>query len=115
MIEPLLDGREVATLLRVKPCTVRNERGRGKIGFVRVGARIFYTLEQVQEYYERQKVKPCASQNLNWDKLEITGSVRNRGENAKSILGAELGTTSNLDRRVVSALAQQTFGKPVKR
>ena len=49
----LLNAGEVATLLRVKPCTVRNERLRGKLAFVQIGAHIFYTAAQVAEYLER--------------------------------------------------------------
>ena len=33
----LFDERQAALLLHVKPCTVRNERVRGKLGYVRVG------------------------------------------------------------------------------
>jgi NADH/NAD ratio-sensing transcriptional regulator Rex len=58
----LLSEKEVAEQLRVKPCTVRNERVRGRLGFVRIGARIFYLPEQVEEYVERQKVSTRADQ-----------------------------------------------------
>ena len=57
MTVQLLSETEVAEQLRVRPCTVRNERVRGRLGFVRIGARIFYTPEQVTEYVEGQKVK----------------------------------------------------------
>jgi hypothetical protein len=59
MTVKLLSEAEVAELLRVKPCTVRNERVRGRLGCVRIGARVFYTPEQVVEYVQRQKVGPC--------------------------------------------------------
>src|SRR5258708_38802091 len=58
----LLDEREAATLLRVTPATVRNERVRGKLGFTRVGARIFYTDWQIADYLEQHTVTPCVRQ-----------------------------------------------------
>src|SRR6185437_1136705 len=46
----LLDEREVAKLLRISRYTVRNERLRGKIGYVQVGSKIFYDQSQVADY-----------------------------------------------------------------
>lgn len=54
MIVSLLDEREAATLLRTRRCTVRNERVRGKLGFVHVGRRILYTPEQLREYLQNR-------------------------------------------------------------
>jgi len=47
---------EAAVFLRVKPCTVRNLRIRGQLGYVMIGRRVFYTHEHLVEYLERQKV-----------------------------------------------------------
>ena len=55
----LLNDREAARVLRVRPCTVRNERLRGKLGYIRVGGRIFYTREQITEYLDQQRVAAC--------------------------------------------------------
>jgi hypothetical protein len=109
MIPQLLDEREAAQLLRVKPCTVRNERVRGKLGFTPVGARIFYSIDQINEYLETQKVTACANVSQNRAKSGITGSPKNLTAKGKTMRGAAHGTMQNLDRSVVSALARQTF------
>jgi hypothetical protein len=46
----LLTERQVAEQLHVKPCTVRNERLRGTISYVRVGCRFYYTQEYIDDY-----------------------------------------------------------------
>ena len=56
----LQNVRQAAELLHVKACTVRNERLRGKLGFVNVGVRIFYTPQHIADYLQRQQVTPCA-------------------------------------------------------
>src|SRR6185437_6588126 len=113
--EALLNDREAAKLLRVKPCTVRNERIRGKLAFVQIGARIFYTADQIAEYLERQKVSACESVRPSPSPVrsEPTGSARSRDAKPKTTPGAALGTTAALDRHAVSALAQQIFKRPV--
>jgi hypothetical protein len=40
--------------LRVKPTTIRGERIKGKLGYMRIGLRIFYTPQQIADYLERQ-------------------------------------------------------------
>jgi hypothetical protein len=113
MIPELLDEREAAHLLRVKPCTVRNERVRGKLGFTPVGARIFYSVEQINEYLEKQKVAACTNENRSRAKWENSGSAKSRGETVRGTRGAGRGTTTALDRHAVSALARQTFSARV--
>jgi hypothetical protein len=98
----LLNDREAAELLRVKPCTVRNERVRKKLSFIRVGRRIFYSPEQIAAYVERQKVEACANANENQDKLAA-------GQPTRGV--APRGTTPKIDKHIVSALAQRTFKK----
>src|SRR6185437_1543962 len=112
--DTLLNDREAAELLRVKPCTVRNERIRGKLAFVQIGARIFYTADQIAQYLERQKVSACESvrPSPSPDKSEPTGSARSRYAPPMTMSGAALGTTAGLDRHAVSALAQQIFKRP---
>jgi Helix-turn-helix domain len=110
VLPQLFDEREVANLLRVKQATVRGERIRGRLGYTRIGTRIFYTYQQIMRYLERQSVQACANNTTNaWDKSATTGSARSRGETARTRRGAGPGTTSERDRHAVSALAQQIF------
>jgi hypothetical protein len=46
----LLTERQVAEQLHVKPCTVRNERLRGTISYVRIAYRFYYTQEYIDDY-----------------------------------------------------------------
>ncbi|HWD29234.1 MAG TPA: helix-turn-helix domain-containing protein [Rhizomicrobium sp.] len=111
----LINSREAAALLRIKPCTVRNERIRGKLGFVKIGARIYHSEEQLAEYLERQTVDACvtAQTSQSLDKLEATGSAKKPDGMARMTHGVGLGTRTGLDRPAVSALAQQIFKRPV--
>jgi hypothetical protein len=108
----LLNDHEAGELLRVKPCTIRNERVRGKLGYTRVGARIFYTVEQINEYLERQKVAACAKDDSNPGKSESSGPARNPDVSRAATLGALRGTTSRHDRLGAKALLQRTLMKP---
>jgi hypothetical protein len=58
-VTSLLDEREAATLLRVKPATVRAERIRGKLAILRSARGSF--LHAAADYLERQSVPPCES------------------------------------------------------
>lgn len=112
--EVLLDERETARTLRVSPSTVRNERQRGRLGFTKIGGRIFYTRTQIGDYLQRHTVDPCVSdpQKNVLDRLGITGSARSQDGAGLPIPGAGLGSIRGLDKRVVSALAQQIFTRP---
>ena len=46
----LSSERQVAERLRIKPCTLRNERLQGAISFVKIRCRYYYTDEQIKEY-----------------------------------------------------------------
>jgi hypothetical protein len=109
----LFDEQQVAELLRVKSCTVRNERVRGKLAFTRVGKRIFYTQKQVSEYLERQSVQACVdgyqTETQSRDRSETTGSAKSQAGRVERTRGIEHGTTKQPGKRVVSALAQQIF------
>ena len=61
----LLTVRQAAELLHIKPCTVRNERLRGKLGFIKIGAKFFYTRQQIADYLARQEVVACVSPHEN--------------------------------------------------
>ena len=109
-IAELLNEREAAILLRVKSATIRAERIRGRIAYTRIGARIFYTHQQISDYLERQSVPACANNVSNVQvKSGATGSVKSPVETLPKTHGAELGTTQSLDRQLVSVLARQTF------
>src|ERR1041384_2568136 len=105
----LMTEQEVAVLLRVKASTVRAERIRGKLGFVRIGARIFYTSDQLDKYLEQQTIPACQGNQTDLARSEVTGSARSLDGTAPTSPGAAPGTTSAHARRAVSALARQTF------
>lgn len=114
MISQLFDEGETARLLRVKTCTVRNERKRGKLGFTQIGARIFYSEEQIKDYLESQKVSACTSANRSPVKSEISGLAKSPAAKAPTMRGAGHGTMASPDRHVISALARQTFTRPAR-
>lgn len=107
----LLDERRVADLLHVRPCTVRNERQRGKLGFIHIGARIFYTTALIAEYLQRQEVTACAGnpEGKRRAKLVTIGSPKTPIARERATLGVEPGTIDQAVRHAVLALAQQTF------
>jgi len=55
----LLDERAAAERLGVKASSLRTARIRGLVAHVRLGTRVFYTVEQLAEYIETQSVRPC--------------------------------------------------------
>ena len=107
----LLDVHRAAELMSVKPCTVRQERVRGRLGFIRIGARIFYTEELIREYLERQRVPACAfgPEPQNQDKLATTGSANGQTEAGQTMPGIEPGTTKEAAKRAALASARRTF------
>jgi len=112
----LLSECEVADLLRVKPCTVRNERVRGKLGFIRIGARIFYTPEQVTEYLENQTMPTRDTQRRHRDVSTLPPQPKPAVEGDATVTETEtkfLDTdVSKLDKKVLCDLAELTFGRP---
>ena len=113
----LLNVRRAAELVGVKPCTIRQERLRGRLGFIKIGARIFYTEQLLKEYIEKQKVTACACDPTAQSRVKsgITGSANDLAARAPKMRGAEPSTTSVADRPAVSALAQQIFKRPASR
>lgn len=113
----LLDVRRAAELIGVKPCTIRRERLRGHLGFIKIGARIFYTEKLIKEYLEKQKVPACASgpEFQSQGKLEITGSASIQAAKARTMRGTEHGTTKEAARLAEQALAQQIFRRRAAR
>jgi hypothetical protein len=114
----LLDERQVAELLHIKSCTVRNERIRGKLAYTRVGRRIFYSREQIGEYLKRQSVRAWGvyqTEIQSQARSETTGLAKSQDAKERRARGVERGTTSVADRHAVSALAQQIFKRPASR
>jgi hypothetical protein len=54
---PLINEEEVAAYLRVKPCTVANERKRRRLGHTKVGAHVFYTMKHLDQYLRDQEIE----------------------------------------------------------
>jgi hypothetical protein len=107
----LLDVRRAAEMIGVKPCTIRQERLRGRLGYIKIGARIFYTEELIQEYLDNQKVTACVSEPAAQSpaKSAITGSAKDLAAKASRMRGTAPGTTKGADRLAEQALAQQIF------
>jgi excisionase family DNA binding protein len=97
---------QVAAELNVSTDTVRRERHRGKLGYLRIGKRIFITEEHVRDYLARQSVEPCPSES------DLPKSADIGSANAPiPTPGAEPGLTPLPDRHAAARLAQATFGK----
>jgi len=107
----LLDVRLAAELMGVKPCTIRQERLRGRLGFIKIGARIFYTEELLKEYLEKQKVMACERDPTAQSPVKsgIIGSANGRVARAAKMHGTAPGTIKEADRLAEQALAQQIF------
>src|SRR5688572_26695843 len=80
ILPALLDGKDAARLLHVRPSLVRAERLRGRLAYVRIGARIFYTPQLLADYLERQTVPACPNSETAQVRSEATGSARSPGE-----------------------------------
>ena len=118
----LLTDKDVAKLLRVSPMTVRNERLRGRLGFVRVGGRIFFTADLVAAYIQLNTVQACReNRDIPPDLSRATASSANFGlprnpdATGSSMPGAAPGMIDPAVRRATSALANATFQRPSKR
>jgi hypothetical protein len=108
-VPPLLDEREAASLLRVKPSTVRAERIRGKLGLYS-NRRAHLLHPAADRGLSRTTVGPAMRKQSIQHPGQIGDySVRSHVAIARTIRGAEPGMTTALDRHAVSALAQQTF------
>lgn len=61
MEDPVLfTEEEVAAKLRVSAKTIRREREKGKLGYLKIGHRVFITPEQINAYLEIVSVDPVA-------------------------------------------------------
>lgn len=96
---------EAAQFLRVRPCTVRNERVRGNLGYILVGRRVFYMHEHLVAYLEARQVAPNpslahAEPEPRRQRLDLrTGAHRAKGQSLKQaallVAQAGLGRTKN--------------------
>jgi excisionase family DNA binding protein len=118
----LLTDKDVARLLRVSTMTVRNERQRGRLGFVRVGGRIFFTAELVEAYIQDNTVRPCPENrdippepSRDSARSANSGSARSLDGTTPPTPGAAPGMIDPAVRHATSALAKATFQQPLKR
>lgn len=102
-----LTEQQAAVELLVSVDTIRRERRRGKLGYLRIGRRIFITEDHLRDYLQRQSVIPCPSENA-MSKSVATGSA---SETTRPT-GAVLGSIPLPDRLDAHLLAQATFNKP---
>lgn len=107
----LLFEEEVAELLGVSVDTVRRERKRGRLGFIKIGGRIRYAEDQVLAYLENQREDPCAKKGL--ARSADTGSASDPMADQRH--GTEPGSMPRLDRRVAFLSAQAILSKPSSR
>lgn len=105
----LMPEVEFAQYLGVSLHTVRRERWRGNLGYLRIGARIFYTAQHAIDYFTRQQVPPC---NLETPTTSVKSAATGSRFEATARSGVELGSTPLPDRRAAHLLARQTFQMP---
>jgi excisionase family DNA binding protein len=91
--DPWLTEREVASRLRVSVSTIRNERKRGRLGFARVGKRVFIPLSALENYKTSAQISPCpTTSSLDTNGHHVgtsrgqTGDVRNALRRARQIV-----------------------------
>ena len=95
---------QAAAELDVSVDTVRRERRRGKLGYLRVGRKIFITEDQLRDYLARQSVEPCHESN-DPVKSPATGSAGAQ----TAMPGAGPGSTRLPDKHVTHRSAQSDF------
>lgn len=96
----LLTEHEVAEQLHVKRCTVRNERLRGHIGYVKVGYRYYYTQDQVDDYIRVGSVAPTR---------KLSEPQRTRNNLKVDTTDETMATARAAHNEAVSKLAQDIF------
>ncbi len=104
----LLSEREAAEYLRASVGTVQRERRRGRLGYTQIGARIFYTEEQLVAYIDRRSIQPC-QENGTTDRGKSASTGCHDGQTAPC--GAGPGSTTPLDRQLVHRSAQKILSK----
>ncbi|WP_140986813.1 helix-turn-helix domain-containing protein [Asticcacaulis tiandongensis] len=103
----LMSEKEASEMLGISVDTIQRIRKRGEIAFRKIGGRYRYTISDLNEYAENQRVEPCQRVQKS-AKSGASGS-----HNAPAPLsGTSHGSIPALDRQNASQLAQAIFGKP---
>ena len=109
----LLNVRRAAELVGVKPCTTSGKkRLRGRLGFIKIGARIFLHRAIAQRIYRKTKgysMRVCDPTAQSRVKSGITGSANVLAARAPKMRGTAAGTIKEADRLAEQVLAQQIF------
>lgn len=100
-----LTEQEAADRLGVSKATIERIRKRGEIRFTKVGSRIRYRAEYVDEYLALQETAPCRSASAKSDRTGLVSVTALQ-------TGTRSGSTPSLDRRDALLTAQRTFGRP---
>ena len=99
-IAMLRTEREVAEQLRVKRCTVRSERLRRHISYVKVGYRYYYTQQRVDAYIRARSIAPVR---------EPSEPHRARYIHKPGTIDAPTASARAARNEAVSKLAQEIF------
>jgi hypothetical protein len=105
IVPTLLRETDVAGMLHCSRVTVARERRAGRLGYVKVGKKVFFTNTHVAEYIESQS---CHATRKNSDKSAIIGF---RSDQTRPH-GAVHGLTAELVRSAERHLAQSISKKP---
>ena len=121
MVPNLLSADDVAVMLRCSTMTVGNERRAGRLGFVRIGGRYFYTEALVAAYIasrtviaaqEATRPESPDTNSTDRDESETIGSPS--GQTAPPMApgsGTVPGMTQERGERATQASGLKTFGK----
>ena len=104
----LLTERQVAEQLHIKPCTVRNERLRGAISYVRIGCRYYYTQEQVDGYIREHTVHTTSQRN----KQPMPAPVRAKRSAKFSPAHLKADVPDEMQKQAARALVAEIFKRP---
>jgi excisionase family DNA binding protein len=105
--EKLMTEKEAAAILGMSSDTIQRIRKRGEIAFRKIGGRFKYTMSDLAEYLENQRVAPCQRME-NSAKLRASG-YRNAPARPS---GTPLGSTPIPDKHDALRLAQTIFSAP---
>jgi excisionase family DNA binding protein len=109
----LLTEEQVATMLRCSVKTVRRERERKRLGFVKLGGRVFVAPDQVEAYIRNSRIDPCPNKNDS-EKSTGSGSPGTPETRPTPVKSSALGTKARPDKLADHSfsLAQQIFKRP---
>ncbi|HEX4105801.1 MAG TPA: helix-turn-helix domain-containing protein [Rhizomicrobium sp.] len=104
----LLTEHQVAEQLHIKPCTVRNERLRGAISYVRIGCRYYYTHEQVDDYITEHTVRATSQRN----KQPMPALVRAKPSVKSAPAQLKTDAPDEMQKQAARALVAEIFKRP---